>query len=185
MKGPCRAGTAKKIRFRSSPPQKKNCVVSVLMSTFMYLCVIYIFHQSVSCSRISRPIVGIHKSLTDTWMYRIMYLQWVQEIFFLPGFLSRPNSKYFFLLYTISIHLSPLPNNKQPVVLGHLSAVCVSGLVPTCHLSTLKKHCFAGAGLPIHMIGEVSWEPKRRWAWASWYINSSMCARHVKFSSTS
>jgi hypothetical protein len=32
---------------------------------------------------------------------------------------------------------------------------------PTCHLSTLNLHCVAGAGLPIHMIGEVSWEPKR------------------------
>ncbi len=34
-------------------------------------------------------------------------------------------------------------------------------LAPICHLSTL-----AGAGLPIHMIGEVSWELKRRRLWA-------------------
>jgi hypothetical protein len=27
---------------------------------------------------------------------------------------------------------------------------------------TLNLHCIAGAGLPIHIIGEVSWEPKRR-----------------------
>jgi hypothetical protein len=31
----------------------------------------------------------------------------------------------------------------------------------------LNNHCIAGACLPIHTIGEVSWEPKRRWAWAS------------------
>jgi hypothetical protein len=34
------------------------------------------------------------------------------------------------------------------------------------HLSSLyPKHCIAGAGLPIHVIGEVSWESKRRRAW--------------------
>jgi hypothetical protein len=26
-------------------------------------------------------------------------------------------------------------------------------------LSTLNYHCIAGAGLPIHMIVKVSWEP--------------------------
>jgi hypothetical protein len=34
-------------------------------------------------------------------------------------------------------------------------------------LYTLNWHCIAGAGLPIHMIGEVSWDQERRWAWAS------------------
>jgi hypothetical protein len=29
-------------------------------------------------------------------------------------------------------------------------------LAPTCHLSTLNEHFIAGAGLHIHMIGEVS-----------------------------
>jgi hypothetical protein len=27
-------------------------------------------------------------------------------------------------------------------------------LAPTCHLSALNLHCIAGAGLPIHMIGD-------------------------------
>jgi hypothetical protein len=30
------------------------------------------------------------------------------------------------------------------------------------HLSTLNDHCIAGAGLPIHIIGAVLGEPKRR-----------------------
>jgi hypothetical protein len=34
-------------------------------------------------------------------------------------------------------------------------------LAPTCYLSTFNLHCIAGAGLPIHIIGEVLWEPKR------------------------
>ncbi len=33
-------------------------------------------------------------------------------------------------------------------------------LGPTCHLSTLNVHCIAGAGLPKHMMGGVSWYPK-------------------------
>ncbi len=41
-------------------------------------------------------------------------------------------------------------------------------LAPTCHLSTLTLY-IANAGLPIHMIGKVSWDPKRRRAWASLY----------------
>ncbi len=36
-------------------------------------------------------------------------------------------------------------------------------------LCTFNIHCIAGAGLPIHMIGEVSWESKRRRAWAPQY----------------
>jgi hypothetical protein len=33
-------------------------------------------------------------------------------------------------------------------------------LPPVPHLSTLNQHCITGAGLPIHLIGEVSWDPK-------------------------
>ncbi len=32
----------------------------------------------------------------------------------------------------------------------------VFALALTCHLSTLSLHCIAGAGLPIHITGEVS-----------------------------
>jgi hypothetical protein len=47
----------------------------------------------------------------------------------------------------------------------------------TCHLSTINQHCIAGAGLPIHLIGEVSWNPKRRRTRAS--LQSSLTAVHL------
>ncbi len=40
-------------------------------------------------------------------------------------------------------------------------------LGPICHLSTLNYLCLASAGLPIHMIGEVSCNIKRRRVWAT------------------
>ncbi len=40
----------------------------------MCLCTIYVFQGSVhlfSCNRIGRPIMGLYKSLTDTWMWKL------------------------------------------------------------------------------------------------------------------
>jgi hypothetical protein len=61
-----------------------------------------------------------------------------------------------------------------------LFSVVVTPPPPTHHGSTVfgsylsslycNLHCIAGAGLPIHMIGEVSWEAKTRHAWASQYL---------------
>ncbi len=47
--------------------QKLNCVASFPISTFMYLWAIYIFLQWV----LGRPIVGIYKSHTDTWQWKL------------------------------------------------------------------------------------------------------------------
>ncbi len=53
--------------------QKRNCVASVPISTFMYLWAIYIFPRSIClfcCRQMCGPILGIYKSLTDTWMWK-------------------------------------------------------------------------------------------------------------------
>ncbi len=64
--------TIPKIRKKYS--QKRNCAVSVPICTFLFLWAIYIFPRSVClfcCRKICGPIMGIYKSLTDTWMWKL------------------------------------------------------------------------------------------------------------------
>jgi hypothetical protein len=61
----------------------ENCAASVPISTFMCLWAIYIFPGYVhilSCSRIGTLIMGIDKSLTDTWMWKLGL--WLSQFLF-------------------------------------------------------------------------------------------------------
>ncbi len=57
-------------------PLSGNCAASVSISTFMCLWASYCIYSQdppiyFSCSRIGRSIVGIYKSLTDTWVWKL------------------------------------------------------------------------------------------------------------------
>ncbi len=54
--------------------QKRNCAATVPISTFVCVGTIYIFPKSVClfcCMKICGPILGIYKSLTDPWMWKL------------------------------------------------------------------------------------------------------------------
>ncbi len=54
--------------------QKWKCSASIPIPTFMYLWAIYVFPGSVrlfGCSKIGRLILGIYKTLTDTWVWKL------------------------------------------------------------------------------------------------------------------
>ncbi len=54
--------------------QKRNCAVSIPISTFMCLWAIYIFPWSVClfcCGKICGPILGIYEYLTGTWIWKL------------------------------------------------------------------------------------------------------------------
>jgi hypothetical protein len=61
-------------KIRNKYSQKRHCAALVLISTFMCLWAIYIFPWSAClfCWRkICGPILGLYKSLTDTWMWKL------------------------------------------------------------------------------------------------------------------
>jgi hypothetical protein len=66
--------TVPKIRNKYS--QKWNCVASCPISKFVYLWVIYSIYSpdqsaKTQYSKIGEPIVGMYKSLTETWMPKL------------------------------------------------------------------------------------------------------------------
>jgi hypothetical protein len=65
--------------------------------------------------------------------------------------------------------LSSLPILPQPPL------QCLASI---CHFSTLNLHFMTGAGLPIRMIGEVAWDPKRRRAGGLSVYHCSMDIPH-------
>ncbi len=80
-------------KIRPIYSKKWNCAASFPIPTFMYLWAIYIFQGSVclfGCSKIDRPILGIYKSLTDTWPTEHCNSVW--EITWPLGFMSHMNT---------------------------------------------------------------------------------------------
>ncbi len=66
-------------RSRKKYYQKRNGAASVPISTFMCLWTIYIFPWSVClffCRKMCGPILGIYKSLPDTWMRKLGLHKW-------------------------------------------------------------------------------------------------------------
>ncbi len=66
--------TSSKIRFMYS--QKRNCVASFPIPTFnIHISVSELYIPRINllfgCSKIGRPILGIYKSLTGTWMWKL------------------------------------------------------------------------------------------------------------------
>ncbi len=66
-------------------------------------------------------------------------------------------------LFTITYKIAVYAPAKRAdtLTLFYLYPYVLCGLGPTCHLPAFNQHWNAAAGLPNHMIGEVSWDPKK------------------------
>jgi len=61
-------------KIRNNYSQERNCAATVPISKFMFLWAIYIFLWPVwlfCCRKIGWPNVGIYRSPTDTWMWKL------------------------------------------------------------------------------------------------------------------
>jgi hypothetical protein len=84
--------------------QNRIIMFSPPISTFLYLWGIYIFPGLVClvcCSQIGRPILGIDKSLTDTWCRN---LKWDRTVSFLGKHKSDFRSKRLLIFMKTSLH---------------------------------------------------------------------------------
>jgi hypothetical protein len=75
--------------------QNRIVMFRLPISTFMYLWAIYIFQGSVSLfcfSQIGRPILGIYKLFTDTWIYN---WEWGHTV----SYLGIPKSDFWYSAY--------------------------------------------------------------------------------------
>ncbi len=110
--------------------QKWNCVASFPISTFMYLWAIYIFPWSVhlfGCIKIGGPIVGIYKSLTDTWMYKFG----TRPLIFISG-----NICFLYILYLSTCNGVPLLILEQPT----WGILCWYEMTHTIHYTSVYIH---------------------------------------------
>ncbi len=61
-------------KIRNKYSQKRSCAAPVPISTVMCLWTFCIFPRSICllcCRKICGPILGIYKSVTDTWMWKL------------------------------------------------------------------------------------------------------------------
>ena len=116
--------------------QKWNCAASFPVPTFKYLWAIHIFPGSICIlgwSKIGRPILGIYKSLTVTWMWKL----WDRTLEF-SCFGNNEDSQFHFCEYV---------NQNQDIYIGFWTALHLQ-----CSLSHLLHILVGGFGLCVFIF---------------------------------